>query len=415
MNENEEREDEPQAEVKLTEIAPITYTAAAVVLDPIEEILVGLEEKHKDVVYDLTTTKGDKEARASRSELVKTRTGAAKAYKLWNAPIKDEQELARKRVADITTRVLALEEPLDAQIKADEGRREVARLERERAERERIATIRSRIDTLVSLPLLAVDMDSEDIAAVIDDVALAEITEERFGEFVQEAREASASTATKLQAMHASAQSREAMAKQLLQQQEDIARQRRELEEQAEKLKLDQEAQAERNRQSEILRQETDRHAADKAARDADDARHAASCQADAFPVERREAIDVIEAAPKPEPRRAHYASRYSQPLPDKDQQCDPVTASESSGIQGNESIDASFDDANHAAAIASSEERSESVETYHMGDAEEWAPDAAFIIDAVASATQEHSIEKVLSWLRAVDWNLIRSEDFPQ
>ena len=99
-------------------ITPVTYTGSAVVLDPIERVLVDLETKHKNVVFDLTTTKGDKAARQARKELVQVRTGAAAAYKAWNAPLLEEQRKARDRVKEIEQRVTVLEEPIDAQIKA---------------------------------------------------------------------------------------------------------------------------------------------------------------------------------------------------------------------------------------------------------------------------------------------------------
>ena len=274
-----------------------SYTGSLVVLDPIEKTLVNLENRHKNVVFDLTTTKGNKAARDARQELVKTRTGAKKAFDTWNAPIKAEQAKGKDRVAEIERRVRALEEPIDQQIKADEARREVERQERERIEAERVATIRARITNISNVPTLAVDMNSAEIQAVIDDIMAMELTEERFAEFLAEAEDTAARVHEKLKQMLESVTRREQDAERLRQQQEELDRQRAELAKQAEELARQKVQQAEEAEKARILEEERQRAAADKAARDAEDAKRAAAGQADAFAHEKAEAVQVVRDA----------------------------------------------------------------------------------------------------------------------
>lgn len=382
-------------------ITPVTYTGSAAVLDPIERVLAELEVRHKNVVFDLTTTKGDKAARQARKELVQVRTGAAAAYKAWNAPILDEQRKARERVKEIEDRVGLLEAPIDAQIKADEARREQERLERERIEQERVAKIRERITNITNVPLLAVDMGSEEIRAVMEDIMAMPLNEERFGEFLAEAEDTAARVHEKLESMLAAAIQREEQAEQLRLQQEALAQQQRAIAEAQEKLeqqRRDQEAEATRLR---ILQEEQQRQAADKAARDAEDARRAQAGQSDAFPEEKRQALDVVQA--DIQVRRASAAAAHAQaPAP----VAAPATQQEVVDVVAS---------ANAAADEAMAQERYEVVDAevppfFDTADADPWAPSAADIVDMVADV-QGVDAAQALAWLQAIDFKSVTVE----
>lgn len=383
-------------------ITPVTYTGSAAVLDPIERVLTELEVRHKNVVFDLTTTKGDKAARQARKELVQVRTGAAAAYKAWNAPILDEQRKARERVKEIEDRVSLLELPIDAQIKADEARREQERLERERIEQERVAKIRERITNINSLPTLAVDMGSEDIAAVLDDLDVLELTVDRFGEFLDEATATTARVREKLVDMRNAAARREEQAEQMRLQQEALAQQQRQIAEAQAKLeqqRRDQEAEANRLR---ILQEEQQRQAADKAARDAEDARRAQAGQTDAFPEEKRQALDVVQA--DIQERRASVAAAAPAPAPA------PVAAP----APQQDPVDV-VARANAAADEAMAQERDEVVDAdvppfFDTTDAGPWAPSAADIVDMVADV-QGVNAAQALAWLQAIDFKSVTVE----
>lgn len=116
-------------------------SAAIAEYDPIAAGLAELRHRFGDVAYDLTTTKGNKEARAARSELVMLRTSVDSAYKGWNTPILAAQKAMREKAAELEAEILLIETPIDEQIRADEARREAERMENIRAEEARLAAI----------------------------------------------------------------------------------------------------------------------------------------------------------------------------------------------------------------------------------------------------------------------------------
>ena len=96
--------------------------------NPTEAALADLRQRYADVAFDLTTTKGDKEARAARKELVTLRTSLEAKRKELKAPALERAKLIDTEAKRIEAAILELEEPIDAQIKADEARRERERL-----------------------------------------------------------------------------------------------------------------------------------------------------------------------------------------------------------------------------------------------------------------------------------------------
>lgn len=99
-----------------------------------EAALAALRQKYAGVVFDLTTTKGDKEARAARLELTTLRTSLEKKRQQFKEPALKFGKKIDSEAARVTAEIRALEDPIDQQIKADEARRAA-----EKAERERIA------------------------------------------------------------------------------------------------------------------------------------------------------------------------------------------------------------------------------------------------------------------------------------
>ncbi len=109
--------------------------------DPVAHGLAELRQKYKGVAYDVTSTKGNAEARAARKELVMLRGKVDDAYKAWNGPMLSAQKAMRAKAAELEKEILALEKPIDEQIKADEERRKKEKEEKERVEREQLAAI----------------------------------------------------------------------------------------------------------------------------------------------------------------------------------------------------------------------------------------------------------------------------------
>lgn len=407
---------DPASTTAATEVQPVTYTGSAVVLDPIEQVLARCEERFANLAFDLTTTKGDKEARAARKELVEIRTGATKAYKNWSGPMQADMKVARDRVAEIERRVRVLEEPIDQQIKADEARRAAEKQERERLEAERVATIRKRIANIASLPTLAVDMDSENIGMVIEDLSIAPINEERFGEFLAEAQQLASDIQKKLHEMRESALRREAQAIELQRQQEELELQRKQIADQQAEIERMRRDQEEATRREEILREERARANAEKAARDAEDARRSAAGQTDAFAEERQQAVEVVKAseAQAREERRAPAPAPVSAPA------AAPAPAPVQSAQQPSD------DEINAAAAMAASDDRTDAAENLvavstrafqqdqaseHAAAPEPQAPSAGYIVDLLAQAMDVQP-DVALGWIRAVNWDAVTDEE---
>ena len=122
-----------------TAIAEYSPTAAA---------LADLRQRYANVVWDVTTTKGDKEARAARRELVSLRTSLEEKRKELKAPALERLRLIDDEAKAIKAAILELEDPIDQLITAEEQRRE-----RERAERR--ATEEARVDGIIQRKIAA--------------------------------------------------------------------------------------------------------------------------------------------------------------------------------------------------------------------------------------------------------------------
>jgi colicin import membrane protein len=216
------------------------------------------------------------------------------------AQIDANNELAKS----IKKRIVALEEPLDAQIKADEQRRAIEKAAKEQAERERVAAIRARIEAIVPPADGLATASSDVINTALQALIAVPVTEELFAEFIDEAQGVKMRADAMLCTLLRGAQAREAAAAELARQQAEIARQREELEaqqraqrEEAERLQreADERAAAERQR----LEQERAEHEAKlRAEREAHERavaeeRAQAQAKADAEAAERERAADI--------------------------------------------------------------------------------------------------------------------------
>ena len=113
-----------------------------------EASLAKLRELYKGATFDLRTTAGNDAAREARKNLVTLRTSLESRRKQFKAPALAFGRLIDAEAERITTEILALEEPIDQQIKADEQRRAEEKAARERAEAERVAKLRAGVDGL---------------------------------------------------------------------------------------------------------------------------------------------------------------------------------------------------------------------------------------------------------------------------
>lgn len=101
--------------------------------------LAELERRYKGVRYDVNTKDGLLAATKARAELRTLRVALEKTRVAIKAPaLKRTQEIDTE-ARRLTSAISELEDPIDAQIKAEQIRKENERLAAERAEQERIA------------------------------------------------------------------------------------------------------------------------------------------------------------------------------------------------------------------------------------------------------------------------------------
>lgn len=252
----------PAIETKIAEYSP---TAAA---------LAELRQRFGNIAFDLSTTKGDKEARAARLELVRLRTSLEAKRKELKAPALERSRLIDDEAKRITSAILELETPIDQQIQAAEQKKEAERLAKIEAERQRVATIRARIDSITSVALRAVGKPAAEIEAKIKLLVGITIGPD-YAEFQAEAEAAHADTLAKLRDMHAAALASEAEAARLAAERAELERLRAEQEERerierermaAEQAMIAAEQRAEADRLEALAREQRERLAAEEAA-----------------------------------------------------------------------------------------------------------------------------------------------------
>ena len=136
--------------------------------DAVEAGLIELETKYKGVAYSVATTKGMAEAVAARAEIRAPRIKVEKVREAGKKPIIELGRSLDRRAKEITARLVAIEEPIDDQIKVEEKRKAAEKAERERIESERIAKHQAVIDGIKSIPLTVAGQSSTAIQAAID-------------------------------------------------------------------------------------------------------------------------------------------------------------------------------------------------------------------------------------------------------
>ena len=185
-----------------------TYTGIVVEYSPVDAALAELRSRYADVVFPVETKDGMKDAKEVRSKLVKLRTGLEAKRKEIKEPALRRAQAIDAEAKMITTAIKAIEDPIDAQIKAEE-----ARIEAEKAAKAaKLAEIRSKIDGIRALPLALAGASSDDIAA--EKAALEAFTplESVFGELVEDCKAAMAEAIASLSDLHARVMGQEAAA-----------------------------------------------------------------------------------------------------------------------------------------------------------------------------------------------------------
>lgn len=248
----------------LTAIAEYTPTAAA---------LAELRQRHQGVVYDVTQPKQMKLAKEARAEIRGYRTDLEKLRKEIKAPALERCRLIDSEAKRITEELVALEEPIDVQIKAEEARKQAEELARLEAERQRVENIAKAIEeirnvpgTLIGKP--AVILEGQ-LAKLRDQVLDPEFYAERF----REAEDALAATIARVDDQLKAQREHEAEQKRIAAERAELERMRAENErlqrEADERRRADEErAAAERAEAERKAQEEREREAAEQRARE---------------------------------------------------------------------------------------------------------------------------------------------------
>ncbi|WP_171020174.1 DUF1351 domain-containing protein [Hydrogenophaga sp. 2FB] len=195
--------------IDLIDRAEINAGGVLVQYSKTEAALAALREKYTGATFDMTTTKGDKEARAARLELTTLRTGLEKRRKEFKAPALEFGKKIDAEAARITAEIEALEQPIDAQIRADETRRAAEKAERERIEAERVAVHQNRLAVIRACVGKAQGLPSARIAVGIEQVERMVTDAATWEEFAGEAATAQAETLAAMRSMFDAAKARE--------------------------------------------------------------------------------------------------------------------------------------------------------------------------------------------------------------
>jgi colicin import membrane protein len=215
------KNEEPIAGTSLTSVAEYSETALA---------LSDLKHRFANLVVDVTTSKGLKEAKANTFELRKLRTGLEARRKDLKAPILERGKLLDEEARRITAEIVALEEPIDTQIKAEEARLQNIELERLEAERLRVLAILERIQGIRDTPSSVQGKPSAIINGQLVKIQAIEVVEEEFGEHFQTAVDARDAVIGRLQTMLHDQRAHEAEQVRVKQEREELEQLRKDAE-----------------------------------------------------------------------------------------------------------------------------------------------------------------------------------------
>jgi len=159
---------------------------AVVEFSATEAALTDLRNTYSGAVFDLTTTAGDRACRDARHKFVQLRTALEGLRVAAKGPVLERGKLIDAEAKRITAELVALEKPIDEQIKADERRRAVEAQAKAEAESRRKRAIAMKIDTIRNVARACIGGSLEKINAAITLLADTGIGEE-YAEFKDDA------------------------------------------------------------------------------------------------------------------------------------------------------------------------------------------------------------------------------------
>lgn len=225
MNTNQAEHDAVGAMVAQAAAAPASQLITLEPAKYAEEVYKPFVKRLNDAIasvrnidYDITTAKGLDVATKARRLMIDIRVDADKERKARKAPITQIGKLLESHFDEVEARILPLETLFDADIKAEEKRKE----ELKAAEAARQEEIRKRLVAIRELPLQAVGKSAIEIAAMAEALA-ADEPDESFGQLLDAATVAHAETTAKLASLHAAAVAGEAEAARIAAERAELA------------------------------------------------------------------------------------------------------------------------------------------------------------------------------------------------
>lgn len=239
----------PDAATEVVDVASINDGQPLVRYSATELHLATLRSRYAGVQFDLTTVAGDKAARAARLELVTLRTALEKRRKEFKQPALEFGKLIDSEAARITVEIRKLADPIDAQIRADEERREREREAKRQAEAARVAKMEQELSAIRAFLVTAQrpGMTADRIANGMELLRGLQLDPEALADFYDRAVVAKDETLQGMAEIHAAATAREAELAALDAQRKEneriaaeLAEQQRKLNEQAAELRRQQ-------------------------------------------------------------------------------------------------------------------------------------------------------------------------------
>ena len=238
----------------LTPIAEYSETAM---------VMADLRKRHEGVVYDVATPKQMKLAKEARAEIRGYRVALEKTRVEIKAPALERCRQIDSEAKRLTAGLVALEEPIDVQIKAEEARAEAEKLAKLEAERLRVEAIQQKIQQIRDVPAGLVGKPSVIIAGQLAKLRETALDEAELGADYLTATDALAAAIARAQDLLAAQKDAEAEQAKIKAEREELERVRaenerlqREADERAaaDRAEADRKAQAERERVAEEQR-----------------------------------------------------------------------------------------------------------------------------------------------------------------
>lgn len=259
--------------------------------------------------FDATTTAGLAAAKAARAEIRDLRGKLEKTRAEIKAPVLAQGKLIDAEAWRINAELLAIEEPIDAAIKAEERRKADEKAARERVEAARVAALQARIDVIRQRVLAVANRDAAAIRSALAEARAFEPDPDAFAERWPNAMQAIGEVRRTLETLLAEREAREAReaeeAARLRAQREELARRQAELDRQQAAEDAQRQAEQEelaRLRAAEEARRQQEIEAKDRAGRERQEAEAKDRAEAEAA---RRQAEATAKPAKARKPAKA--------------------------------------------------------------------------------------------------------------